>query len=37
MLIFATGLIGGLVAGSAALTASFIRRKQATETELAVD
>jgi hypothetical protein len=37
MLIFATGLIGGLVAGFAALTASFIRRIKAAETEVAVD
>ena len=37
LLVLATGLVGGLVAGFAALTASFIRKKEDTATELAVD
>ncbi len=37
LLVLATGLIGGLVAGFAALTASYIRKKEDNATELAVD
>ncbi len=37
LLVLATGLIGGLVAGFAALTASYIRKKEVTETALEVD
>jgi hypothetical protein len=37
LLVLATGLVGGLVAGFAGLTASYLRKKEETATELAVD
>ncbi len=37
LLVLMAGLIGGLVAGFAALTASFIQRREGRATEVAVD